>query len=66
MSGPFIQQKASDYAKRQSVPDFKASNGWLEQFKARHSISCAMIFGERASVVFAASGRMERKAARNY
>ena len=50
VSGPFIQQKALDYAKRRNVPDFKASNGWLERFKARHSISCAVISGERASV----------------
>ena len=50
VSGPFIQQKALNYAKRQNVSDFKASNGWLGRFKARHSISCAVISGERASV----------------
>ena len=50
VSGPFIQQKALNYAKSQNVSDFKASNGWLERSKARHSISCAVISGERASV----------------
>ena len=57
VSGPFIQQKALDYAKHQNVPDFKASNGRLERFKARPSFSCAVISGERASVDVQTNGR---------
>ena len=30
--------------------DFKASNGWLESFKKRHNIACAVACGESASV----------------
>ncbi|KAL4152706.1 hypothetical protein QTP88_000539 [Uroleucon formosanum] len=38
ISGPIIQTEAMKLAEKMNVKDFKASNGWLEEFKKRHDI----------------------------
>ena len=50
VSGPYIQQKALELAKRYDQANFKASNGWLERFKGRHNISSAVTSGEKGCV----------------
>ena len=50
ISGPLIQEKALSFAKSFKKDGFKASNGWLNRFKTRHSISQAVICGESGCV----------------
>lgn len=50
ISGPVIQAKAEEFGQRLGYKEFKASNGWLNRFKHRHSIVCRAICGESASV----------------
>ena len=50
ISGPLIQEKALSFAKFLKKDGFKASNGWLNRFKTRHSISQAVICGESGCV----------------
>ena len=38
INGRQIQQKALEIAKDLNLPEFKASNGWLDSFKRRHQI----------------------------
>jgi hypothetical protein len=38
LSGPILQSKALEFASQLDIVDFKASNGWLEKFKACHAI----------------------------
>uniref|UniRef100_A0A1I8BI59 HTH CENPB-type domain-containing protein n=1 Tax=Meloidogyne hapla TaxID=6305 RepID=A0A1I8BI59_MELHA len=39
LSGPILKEKAIEFAKQFNIENFKASDGWLEKFKHRHSIS---------------------------
>lgn len=39
VNGPMLQQKAVEIARELSITEFKGSNGWLESFRKRHSIS---------------------------
>ena len=50
LSGPVIKAKALKYATDLEIEDFKASEGWLDKFKARHNIKFKQISGESASV----------------
>ena len=52
ISGPILQEKARQIAEEigYAVDVFKASNGWLEKFRARHGISFRIISGESASI----------------
>jgi hypothetical protein len=50
LSGPILQRKALEFASQLDIADFKASNGWLEQFKARHAIKAFTVSGESAGV----------------
>ena len=49
-SGPLIQEKALSFAKPLKKDGFKTSNGWLNRFKTRHSISQAVICGKSGCV----------------
>ncbi|XP_062582039.1 tigger transposable element-derived protein 4-like [Saccostrea cucullata] len=42
--------KAEEFAKKLDVADFKASNGWLENFKSRQGITFKRVCGEEKSV----------------
>jgi hypothetical protein len=48
ISGPLIQEKALEVARALNFGSFKASNGWIQKFKTRHSILCKTICGESA------------------
>lgn len=50
LSGPIITAKAKTFAETMKIVDFKASNGWLRNFKNRHGISFKKICGESKSV----------------
>lgn len=46
ISGDILQQKALKIAEYLQIPNFKASNGWLNSFLSRHMISSKRIIGE--------------------
>lgn len=48
ISGPMIQAQALHYAKELGKDQFKASNGWLDSFKKRNSISQTIAHTETA------------------
>lgn len=47
LTDALLKQKASKFAQETGVHDFKASNGWLEKFKSRYSISLKALCGEK-------------------
>ena len=50
VSGPLIQEKAIQIAALIGIPDFNASNGWLEKFRLRHNIDFRVLRGESADL----------------
>ena len=49
VSGLILKEKATEFRKLFGI-DFTCSNGWLDRFKTRHSISFAKICGEAKCV----------------
>ena len=52
VSGPWVLEKAAQFAVSLGVDHFSASSGWLERFKYRHNITFARIYGEKADAYF--------------
>ena len=53
ISGPLLQERARQICQQLDGPkadNFKASNGWLENFRIRHGIQHRIICGESAAV----------------
>lgn len=50
ISGPIVLQKAEQFAKSLKYEHFKASQGWLENFKKRNAIVQKVMCGESAEV----------------
>ena len=46
VSGLFLQEKATDFAK---MLDFKASNGWVDRSKAQNNVTFKIVSGEAKS-----------------
>lgn len=45
-----LQEQARKFVLKIGQPDFKVSDGWLQQFKGRHNITGTILSGKRASV----------------
>lgn len=50
LSGPLLQEKACDFAKKLGITNFKGSSGWLNKFLKRQKMSFRKLCGESASV----------------
>ena len=50
VSGPLLQEKATMYAAELGFDQFKASNGWLERWKTKHSVKFYKVCGESGDV----------------
>jgi hypothetical protein len=59
ISGTLLREKALHTATRLGIEDIKASNGWINGFKQRHSVVYKTVSGECKSVDFN-SGGMEK------
>ena len=44
--GPQLCEKAKEMAKHLGIPNFKASNGWLNRWKRRYNVKRMKITGE--------------------
>ncbi|GBM36817.1 Tigger transposable element-derived protein 6, partial [Araneus ventricosus] len=50
ISGPFIIEKALQFAKALGYDEFRGSNGWIEKFKKRNGIMAKVISDESKDV----------------
>ena len=50
IGGPVLQEKAQQFAVSLGHANFRASNGWLQNFKKRNKIVFKKVCGESASV----------------
>ena len=48
--GPQLCEKAKEIAKHLEIPNFKASNGWLDRWKKRYNVKRMKISGESGDV----------------
>ena len=49
INGPILKVKSEEFAKKLGRNDFKATDGWLSRWKARHNIKFKKAHGEKAS-----------------
>lgn len=49
ISGPLLKMKSEELAKKLGHNDFKATDGWLSRWKARHNIKFKKAHGEKGS-----------------
>jgi transposase len=50
VSGPVLMEKAKQFAEELGITGFAASDGWLSNFKSRHSLVFKAVVGESGSV----------------
>ena len=50
ISGPILQEKATEFGKRFNKIDFQCSSSWITRFRQRHNIVFGKISGESSSV----------------
>ncbi|ODM88784.1 Tigger transposable element-derived protein 6 [Orchesella cincta] len=50
VNGPLLQEKAKEFASLDGIPNFEASNGWLDSWKKRHGITFKLLSGESSAV----------------
>ena len=50
ITGPMLVTKAEEFAQKFDVTGFKASSGWLENFKSRQGISFKRVCGDEKTV----------------
>ena len=49
VNGLFLQEKTFDFAKALGVTHFKASNGWVDKWKAKNNVTFIIVSGEAKS-----------------
>eukprot|EP00794_Sanderia_malayensis_P019313 gene19313-biopygen16194 len=49
VSGVILKNKALEFATSLHLPDFRASDGWLDRWKARHNVTFRYVSGEEKS-----------------
>ena len=49
VNGPLLREKAEKLAKTMNMPNFEATNGWLQRWKERNNLSYKKLHGEQAS-----------------
>ena len=49
VSGTLLKEKAVYFVKELQIDDFKGSDGWLDGWKTRHSVTFKMVAGEATS-----------------
>lgn len=61
ISGPILCEKAKILAEKLGYSSFKASNGWLRNFKSRHGVRELDLSGEKLSADFKAAEEFVKK-----
>ncbi|XP_053955719.1 tigger transposable element-derived protein 6-like [Anastrepha ludens] len=50
ISGPILKAKAMEIAGKLGVPNFNASDGWLNKWRIRNNVAFKCVYGEAADV----------------